>query len=396
MSSLLEIRAVYRGERFRFDNPGGPVIIGDAQIVDRGNSNGTPVKNGDTIGIKGEPIDDDLSLGQTYRFMGRWTTYKNKRTGKTEPQFAFNSYVLDQPASRDAVVAYLIDAGRTRGIGPALAAKLWDAWGVDAVRICRDEPGRIKEVIKGFPDSRAEMVSNWLKDRYATEQTSIEIGELMKGRGFPKTAIRAAVREWGNRAAAVISRNPFKLLRIRGCGFVRCDKMYLDLGHDANRLRRQTFCLWYAMKSSGEGHTWFPADTFGMRALLQAIPRPDLLGAIKLGKLIHKWFPGRDGSIATQRELLGSLVDQGGSLWIADGGKAHDERELAELVVAAMSEASQAVSVTQWVNRKEEIVAVPEFARCARCGKLLTAKTIHVFDGRPYGPTCIGYVAGVD
>lgn len=396
MSGILEIRAIYRGERFRFDGGGYasiPTIIGEAQLTDRGNSNGVKIKDGDTITIKGQ-IDDSLSTNQTYRFMGRWTEYFNKRLRAKETQFAFNSYILDQPASREAVVSYLIEAGRSRGIGHAMAGKLWDAWGADSIRRLRDDHESIREVFPSFDLAKAEQMSLWLRDRFATEQTSIEISDLMRGRGFPKTTIRHAVREWGNRAAEIISRNPFKLLQFRGCGFKRCDAMYLSLMHDPNKLRRQVFCLWYAMRSSGEGHTWFPADTFGMRSLQQAIPRPDLRGAIKLGKLIQKWYPARDGSIATQRELAGSVVDQGGQLWIADGGKAEDERRLADLVVAAIREGSETVSVTQWVNRKEEVVEVPALARCARCGKLLTAKTIHVLDGKPYGPTCIGYVTG--
>lgn len=395
MSAILEIKAVYRGERFRFDNPTGPTIIGDAHLVDRGNSNGVAVKNGDIVAIKGQvEVDDGMLINQTYRLMGRWTEYQNKRKGTKETQFVFNSYVLDQPASREAVIAYLADAGRGHGIGHALAGKIWDAWSTDAIRTLRETPEAIRDILPSFDLAKAERISLWLKERFATEQTTIEISELMKGRGFPKTTTRHAVREWGNRAAEIISRNPFKLLKFKGCGFKRCDAMYLSLGHDPNRLRRQMFCLWYGMRSSGEGHTWFPADTFGMRELQQAIPRPDLRGAIKLGKLVQKWIPGRDGAIATQRELAGKVVDQGGQLWIADGAKAEDERRLAELIATAMSEQGSAVSVTQWGNRKEEIVEIPTHARCARCGKLLTAKTIHVLDAKPYGPTCIGYVTG--
>lgn len=402
MSTLLEIRAIYRGERFRFDNasnPAAPVIIGEAHLVDRGNSansaNGVAVKNGDCIGIKGE-VDSDESMipNQTYRLMGRWTQYLNKRRGTKETQFAFNSYVLDQPASREAVTSYLVAAGQGRGIGYALAERLWSAWGAEAIARLREDPQSIREVLPSFDLAKARQISDWLRERFSTEQTTIEISELMKGRGFPKATVKHAVREWGNRAAEVISRNPFKLLRFRGCGFKRCDAMYQSLGHDLNRLRRQMFCLWYAMQSSGEGHTWFPADTFGTRALKQAIPRPDLRGAIKLGKLLYKWFPSKEGGIATQRELGGRLVDQGGSLWIADGAKAEAETMLAKLVVDAICESGEAVSVTQWGTRKEEVVEIPKHARCARCGKLLTAKTIHVLDGRPYGPTCIGYVTG--
>jgi len=115
MPQLLEITAVYQGERFRFSNPDGDVIIADG------------FANSDINGpvtLKGQADLDELKLDQSYRFYGHWTDYKNRRTGETEKQFAFQSFVLQQPHSRDGVINYLIAAGEGKGFGRARANKL--------------------------------------------------------------------------------------------------------------------------------------------------------------------------------------------------------------------------------------------------------------------------------
>lgn len=397
MSGLLEIKAIYRGERYRFDNfdpTGGPILIGVAQVIDRGNSNGCKIQNGDTVGIKGEIDEDGLADGQTYRMAGRWTEYPNKRTGQKETQFAFNSYVLDAPASRDAVVNYLQTAGKGHGIGHALAQRIWDAWGVDSIAIMRSEPERIREVLPSFSVAKAELISQWLRDRHATEQTTMELGQLLKGRGFPRSTERAAIREWGSRAVQVILRDPFVLMRrFKGCGFKRCDALYMALGLDPSRLRRQMYCAWAAVATASSGDTWVKAD-HAVLAIQQSIPQPQVLRALKLAKRVHEWLPGRPGGLAVMRtDDAGNVVESGGTLWLAESKKASDESELAALVVEALRD-SEPVSITNIGQVSEVVKHVPEFARCARCGRMLTSETIHVLHGKPYGPTCIEYITG--
>lgn len=41
---------------------------------------------------------------------------------------------------------------------------------------------------------------------------------------------------------------------------------------------------------------------------------------------------------------------------------------------------------------RQTAVEVPDYTHCARCGKQLTADTVHLLGNTPYGPTCIGYV----
>jgi hypothetical protein len=84
----------------------------------------------------------------------------------------------------------------------------------------------------------------------------------------------------------------------------------------------------------------------------------------------------------------GPIVDAGGSLWIAEYKVACQEEELASLVVDALHEArSQTITIYEDMERSETIPA--SVVQCARCGRALTADTVFVVDGLPYGPTCV-------
>ena len=138
MSINVEITGTYLGEKFRFANAGGDTVIAEIWC----NSDIS-----DTITIKGQADQDELQADQEYRFYGRWTSYKNKRTGDTERQFHFSSFVRCQPHSREAVISYLRQAGEGLGFGTVRAAKLWSEFGSDAVRVMRESPEKAVEFL---------------------------------------------------------------------------------------------------------------------------------------------------------------------------------------------------------------------------------------------------------
>ena len=73
---------------------------------------------------------------------------------------------------------------------------------------------------------------------------------------------------------------------------------------------------------------------------------------------------------------------------MAEGRKAGAEERLADLIVAAMNE-TQPHRVTQWEEQEIVETQILDHARCRRCSRQLTAPEVHIWNGRPYGPTCI-------
>lgn len=335
-AKLEEICAVFVGERHRFENPDGDVIVGEARLVVAPDSP-DQTNAGRVVTIKGQADIDELTPYLSYRFYGRWTQYTNRRTKEEEEQFHFQTFVKNQPYDRAGVITYLCEAGAGNGLGHARAAKLWEAFESDAVRVMRETPEVAQAALinarLGITDEQRDAIARWLDEEKNIEACKLELTTLLAGRGLPKTTIREAVREWGNRAAEIIKKDPYKLMNFRGCGFKRCDAMYLDLKHNPSRLKRQTLCGWYSIARNTEGHTWFPLEV-ALAGIKSNVAGVNIDGpkAMRLAKRSHALSFLRTGQ-------NNEIVPSGGKIWCAEGKKARNEQRLAEKIAEMMSHA---------------------------------------------------------
>lgn len=329
---MIEITAIFEFEKFRFENADGDTIIGDARIVD-----------GERITIRGMAAAGELQQHLSYRFYGHWTEYDNKRTGKTEKQFAFKTFVQSQPHGRAGVITYLRKAGEGHNLGQATAIQIWERFGTDAVRILREQPEVVATAIKRLSIENCQEVAKILSEKQDLEDCTIELSSLLDGNGFPKTTVGKAIRTWGNRSAEVINKDPYQLMHFRGCGFKRCDSLYLELGLNPTRLRRQAFCAWYTIASNTEGHTWFPAQTAadGVRMMVGGAEEVNPKRAIRLATKICKLNKDTHGALSLIREANGAIVDKGTSVFLAEGRKAWCEERVAEIASERLSDQPQ-------------------------------------------------------
>lgn len=208
--------------------------------------------------------DGELAIGIAYTFIGNWTTHP-----KHGPTFEFAAAIPCVSQNQMGTIAYLsrcVAAGLTR----SEASKLWATYGSDTLRVIREDHARASEEA-GVSVDKCRAVSAVLNFSAAEESTKIALWELFAGRGFPRQVVGECVRTWGQAAPTVIRRDPFQLMvrEIRGCGFKRCDKLFLDLGGNPLRLKRQMLAGWYALHTSTTGNTWDGDDVFA-RAILQA------------------------------------------------------------------------------------------------------------------------------
>ena len=339
-AKLQEISVVYDREKFRFENANGDMIIAEARLVN-GSADG---KTDPWVTIKGNAEVDELTRGSSYRLYGKFVSYTNKRSGRTEKQFAFQTFVESQPHGKEGIVAYLCKAGAGNNIGKATASKIFDMFGEDSVRMLREEPYYVSDRIARVKTADVMKASAWLSARKELEDVTIGLTNLMTGRGFPKTTARDAIRKWGNLASKVIKRNPFVLMAFRACGFKRCDGLYLDLGLRPERLLRQSLCAWYSVASNNDGHTWFPVE-HAVRGLSSQVSgakiRPS--SALKLAKKIAGLNVDAKGALAFTRTVDGAIVESGGKVWTAEARKDGNEQRLAELVANAECESGESL-----------------------------------------------------
>lgn len=271
----------------------------------------------DGTGILGEADEDAFVPGLVYEFYGKFgDPYEGRRS------FHFSLFIQKEPHSRQGVVAYL--QRYAPGVGPTVASRLWDAFGSDAVKTLRTQPeavASLPDIGRWLPKEKALAASVALKAIADLEDTKIQLTNLFAGRGFPGKLIEECIDKWRIMAPARIRRDPYTLLvnEMSGCGFARCDRLYMDLGLPPDRLKRQVICLWHVLHSDSSGHTWIPLDyAVGSLGRLMSGAKVNAKKAILLG---------------CRARWLARKRDADGKLWLAEGDRARAEKFLAEKLI---------------------------------------------------------------
>lgn len=222
----------------------------------------------------GTGIAEQFVRGQQYRFHGRW------KDGKHGPEFHFETFTLDSSLTEPAVTKYLSET--CRNVGVATARRLWEKYRGDAVRMLREEPRAVADAGILAPDAAEETARDLERFRHV-EKTKVELFGLFAGHGFPGKLIDRCIALWGVAAPQKIRINPFSLLvnRLPGCGFKRCDKLYLDMGKNPAALKRQAMCALNVMKEDRTGSTWLDADDVAAETR-KAVPSGDPYRALVL------------------------------------------------------------------------------------------------------------------
>ena len=280
-----------------------------------------------TLTVTGVDHDGVVRKGSTLRFHGSYADHP--RYGR---QFQFVAAVRYMVTTRAGVTRYLTSV--CHQVGQVRAARLWDAYGPDAVTVLRTDPARV--VADGYlPADIAGLAAETLADLSRNEAARIELYELFQGRGFPRSAIADAIRLWGIRAAEMVRRNPFNLMTagVSGCGFIRCDKLYLDLGKNPQSLKRQALAAWHAIREQGTGDTWHAVDDV-VRGIMTRVGSTEkqVKKALACGLRTAAWARVEDGQRVEDRTSLFVRRVDGGVEWIALGEEAEQEKGVAESV----------------------------------------------------------------
>ena len=316
MASLTEITGICIRERYRWDSTALLMV---------------ETADGD-VTVKVDCDPDELMTALEYRFVGQWKTHP-----KYGDQFHATSFVLVTPHSRQGIIQYLRRAGEGLRFGPVRAAAIYDEWGQEAIAKCRTSPGEVVEMLRGkqlqFDHAAAVNLAARLGEDAALESCMLDVLDLLTGRGFPRGTAREAIREWGARAATVIRSDPYKLMRFRGCGFKRCDALWIELGLPPGRLKRQALAAWYAIWQDTDGHTWYPV-TVALRSIQANVGGAEINQekALRLARL------GRRLAEITTDGMTGPVVPRGTARWVAERRNADNEREVAEIVADASTE----------------------------------------------------------
>ncbi len=258
--------------------------------------------------IVGAASVDRFVPGVEYLFSGTWESHE--KFGK---QFKFASFVMQQPVTESAVVAYLekIVNGTGCGLGPVKIRKLVRQFGSkEVLGIIKSEPEKIASAVN-VPLESAERAAELLISNEEYEETRIQLNNLLRGRGFQQACVDRAIEDFGVCAVDRIRRDPFTMLvrKYPSAGLARCDQLYCDLGLSEDRLKRQTICLWNQIRLA-TGSVWINAKDSVVELRRMISSRVNPKKAIRLG-LRAKW-------ISQKR-------DRDGTLWLAEKEDARSE-----------------------------------------------------------------------
>lgn len=255
--------------------------------------------------VLGEFPAGSLVPGLEYRFVGQ--DEQHKVHGK---QFKVFGFVQREPSNPGAVIQYL---SRLDKIGPVMARRIYERFKDRAVQTLADDPMAVYRSVKGLGHKVALEASESIKQDNHFRDTKVELIGLLGGRGFPGILIDECIKKWGVHAGQRVKADPFVLLeqRLPGCGFLRVDQLYQDLGYPLKSERRLSMLAWHTVRSDMSGHTWHRWDELVSRmvGLCEVNPKQALETAVA-----QKW-------------LTALRID--GAVWIAETKKSEAEVALA-------------------------------------------------------------------
>ena len=275
-----------------------------------------------------------ISAGEFIQASGEWA---NDRTHGV--QFRARFLKATPPTTTEGIEKYL-GSGMIRGIGPAYARKLVQAFGAQVFDVIEAEPHRLREVAGIGPKRADGIAAGWAEQRAIRE-----IMIFLHAHGVGTSRAVRIYKTYGADAIQVISEDPYRLARdIRGIGFKTADALAMKLGIEKTAMIRARAGISFALTEAlDEGHCGLPRDELLPLAVkLLEIPDTIVLDALRLeldaGQVIADQVEGRDcvflgGLYHAERSIADRLriLSRGAMPWksidaekaIPVGGSAH-------------------------------------------------------------------------
>ncbi|BAU16134.1 recombinase D (plasmid) [Leptolyngbya sp. NIES-3755] len=206
-----------------------------------------------------------LNQGQSLILNGSWRSHP--RYGA---QFQVERYSENVPNTIAGIEAYL-GSGMIRGIGPAMAKRIVDRFGLDTLTILDTEIERLIEV-KGIAQAKLSQIrSTWIEQRQIHT-----VMMFLQTYGIGKSQAVRVLKHYGEDAISIVSNNPFQLAaEIRGIGFHSADGIATQLGIAPDSEYRYRSAILHGLREAGrEGHCFLPQSAIAERTS-RLLTRPD-------------------------------------------------------------------------------------------------------------------------
>ncbi|MFR9755662.1 ATP-dependent RecD-like DNA helicase [Streptomyces sp. TR06-5] len=240
-------------------------------------------------------------VGESLRMEGRWSSHP--QYGR---QFGVDNYTTVLPATLQGIRRYL-GSGLIKGIGPRIAERIVDHFGLGTLDVIEEEPGRLIEVPGLGPKRTKKIGAAW------EEQKAIkEVMVFLQGVGVSTSLAVRIYKKYGDASISVVRNQPYRLASdVWGIGFLTADRLAQAVGIPHDSPDRVAAGLQYALsQATDQGHCFLPEERLISDAvkLLQVdtglvIECLSDLAADDEG-VVREQVPGEDGQPATAVYLV--------------------------------------------------------------------------------------------
>lgn len=252
----------------------------------------------------------EVKAGEWVDAQGRWVI--DREYGR---QFRTVTLRTAPPNTVEGMKKYLA-SGLIKGIGPAFAGRLVDAFGVQVFDVIEQTPHRLLEVDGIGKGRHAKIVSAW-NDQKAVR----EIMVFLHSHGVSTSRAFRIYKMYGQDAIEKVSEDPYRLARdIWGIGFKTADQIAEKLGiGKQSDLRARAGVEFVLQELTEDGHCAFPRAELSKKAqAMLGIPPEIIEAAVEYG-------------LSEERLVQGSDVNGNPLIYLAAYERA--ERSLAENLI---------------------------------------------------------------
>ncbi|PKL49840.1 MAG: ATP-dependent RecD-like DNA helicase [Nitrospira bacterium HGW-Nitrospira-1] len=192
-----------------------------------------------------------MTPGEVLRLKGSWDAHP-----KYGEQFKVVSYETVTPATVKGIERYL-GSGLIKGIGPVMAKRLVNKFGLETLDIIEKDVERLKEV-EGIGEKRIDMISA----AWAGQKEVRDVMLFLQGHEVSSTYAAKIYRQYGKASISVVKENPYQLADdIFGIGFLIADKIAGKLGIPKDsEMRAEAGILYVLRKLADDGHVYYPYE----------------------------------------------------------------------------------------------------------------------------------------
>src|SRR6266566_1175453 len=207
----------------------------------------TTGRDGDLLTVVG-PLAG-AQPGEHLRMEGRWRNHA--MYGR---QFEVHGYTTVLPATVQGIRRYL-GSGLIKGIGPKMAERIVDHFGVDTLRVLEEAPERLHQV-PGLGPKRTTLIERAWEEQKAIKEVMV----FLQGVGVSTSLGVRIYKTYGDEAVRIVTEEPYRLaMDIWGIGFKTADKIAQNLGIAYDSAERVKAGLRHTLSEASEaGHCHLP------------------------------------------------------------------------------------------------------------------------------------------